>query len=160
MKTRSILFFIATSILLALQGCTTLSSSSDSIIAHTDIPSENPMLDHYIAWVPRDQAQTATVAEAMAHISLVNAREQTASELCAGQWMMQGKVAENLGPLPARAPESAGGYHAWYYRISHLPGIQGCSNTDSRTLYHAMQKNLPDWINIKAATTTTLGLLD
>ncbi|MGB5177614.1 MAG: hypothetical protein WBP44_02675 [Gammaproteobacteria bacterium] len=118
------------------------------------------MLDHYIAWVPRDRAQTATVAEAMAHISLVNAREQTARQLCSGEWVINGEVTDNIGPLPARAPESAGGYPAWYYRISHRPGMHGCQNTDARKLYHTLRENLPEWMDIKTASTTTLSLLE
>ena len=160
MKTRTVSLTIVTVTLLALQGCSTLSSSKDHTIALTNIPAENPMLDHYIAWIPREQAQTASVAEAMAHISLVNAREQTARQLCAGEWLMQGKVAENIGPLSAMAPEDAGGYPAWYYRVSHLPGLQGCHGVDSQALYRTMQANLPDWMNIKAAAGTTLGRLD
>ena len=158
MKIKTVSLFIVT--LLALQGCASLSSTTDHKIANPVIPAENPLLDHYIAWIPRDQAQTASVAEAMAHISLVNAREQTASQLCAGQWMMQGKVAENIGPLPATAPETAGSYPAWYYRVSHLPGLQGCRNADTQSFYHAMQENLPEWMDIKAATMTTMSRLD
>lgn len=159
MKIKTVSITIAVT-LLALQGCSTLSSSPAHKTAQPVIPAENPMLDHYIAWIPRKQAQTASVAEALAHISLVNAREQTASQLCAGQWMIQGKVAGNIGPLPATAPEEVGGYPAWYYRISHLPGLQGCHDTDSQALYRAMQANLPDWIDIKAAAGTTLSRLD
>ncbi len=160
MKIKTVSLIIVTVTLLALQGCTTLSAPTGHTVAQTVIPVENPVLDHYIAWIPRELAQTASVAEAMAHISLVNAREQTASQLCAGQWMMQGKVADNIGPLPATAPEAAGGYPAWYYRVSHLPGPQGCRNADTQTFYHAMQENLPYWMGIKAATTTALSRLD
>ncbi len=160
MMTKTASLTLITLPLLALQACSTLPSSTDHPIAHTIIPAENPMLDHYIAWVPRDQAQTAGVAEAMAHISLVNAREQAASQLCAGQWTMQGRVVENIGPLPAMAPEEAGGYPAWYYRISHLPGLEGCHDADSQSLYRAVQVNLPDWMEIKAAAATALSRLD
>jgi len=153
---------IPTIALLALQGCAT--SSATSPLTHpvntSQIPAADPMLDHYIAWVPRDSAQTATVAEAMTHISLVNAREKTAKQLCSGDWVMNGEVTENIGPLPTSAPVSAGGYPAWYYRISHRPGLHGCQNTDSRKLYHTLQENLPEWMDIETASTTTLSLLE
>jgi hypothetical protein len=147
---------------LALQGCATASGTNPftNPVAASQIPAADPMLDHYIAWVPRDRAQTATVAEAMAHISLVNAREQTARQLCSGEWVINGEVTDNIGPLPARAPESAGGYPAWYYRISHRPGMHGCQNTDARKLYHTLRENLPEWMDIKTASTTTLSLLE
>ena len=160
MKMKTVSLIMITVPLLVLQGCSSFSSSTDHAITRSRIPAGNPMLDHYIAWIPREQAQTASVAKAIAHISLMNAREQTASQLCAGQWMMQGKVTGNVGPLPATAPEAIGGYPAWYYRVSHLPGLTGCHEKDSQAVYQAMQANLPDWIAIKAAARTTLSRLD
>lgn len=153
---------LSTIALLALQGCATLSATSDytNHVAPSYIPAADPMLVHYIAWVPRDRAQTATVAEAMTHISLMNAREITAKQLCDGDWVMNSEVTDNIGPLATRAPESAGGYAAWYYRISHRPGLHGCQGTDATKLYHTLQQNLPEWMDISTAGTKTLSLLD
>lgn len=152
----------AIAILTALQGCTTSSGSGvrTNPSAATSIPAADPMLDHYIAWVPRDNAQTATVAEAMTHISLVNAREQTARQLCGGKWVVNGEVTDSVGPLPATAPATAGGYPAWYYRISQRPGLHGCRNTDSQQLYYTLQEHLPVWMDIQTAGSTALGLLE
>ena len=162
MRIQAVTTSISTIVLLALHGCTTFSGTNTytNPVAASHIPDADPMLDHYIAWVPRDSAQTATVAEAITHISLVNAREKTAKQLCSGDWVMNGEVTENIGPLPTSAPASAGGYPAWYYRISHQPGLQGCQTTDARKLYHTLQENLPEWMNIRAARTTTLSLLE
>ena len=153
---------ISTIALLALQACATLSATGPyhNPVAASQIPEADPMLDHYIAWVPRDSAQTATVAKAMTHISLVNAREKTAKQLCSDTWVMNGEFAENIGPLPTSAPESAGGYPAWYYRISHRPGLSGCQSTDTQKLYHTLLENLPDWMDIKTSSATTLSLLE
>ena len=158
MRIQAITTSISTVALLTLHGCALISDSHAPDISQ--IPAADPLLDHYIAWVPRDKAQTATVAEAMTHISLVNAREQTARQLCSGDWVMNGEVADNIGPLPASAPETAGGYPAWYYRISHRPGLHGCQSTDARKFYHTLQENLPEWMDIKTARTTTLSLLE
>lgn len=166
MRIRAVTISISTIALLALQGCATLSGTNPCTdpctnpVAASYIPAADPTLDHYIAWVPRDRAQTATVAAAMAHISLVNAREETAKLLCNGEWVMNGKVTDNIGPLPASAPESAGGYPAWYYRISHRPGLHGCQSTDARKLYHTLRENLPDWMEIETASTTAISLLE
>ena len=162
MKIQTITTGISTFALLALHGCTTLSGTNPYThpVAASHVPATDPVLVHYIAWVPRDRAQTATVAKAMTHISLVNAREKTAKQLCNGDWVMNGEVTENIGPFPASAPESAGSYPAWYYRISHQPGLHGCQNTDERKLYHTLQENLPDWMDIKTTSTTTLSLLE
>jgi len=162
MKTHSIMISFSTIALLALHGCATIPGTSDDTmpVAATAIPATDSMLDHYVAWVPRSMAQTATVAEAMTHISLVNAREQTAKQLCRGDWVMNDKVTETVGPFPAYAPVSSGGYPAWYYRISHRPGLRGCQSIDMQKFYHTLQNNLPEWINIKALRTTTLSLLE
>ena len=162
MKIQSITAAITIIALMALQGCATIDGNrtyANAVIA-SNIPAADPMLDHYIAWVPRDKAQTATVAEAVTHISLVNAREETARQLCGGNWVMNSEAMTNIGPLPATAPEAAGGYPAWYYRISHRPGLHGCPGTDSQKLYHRLQANLPEWVNIKTARTTALSMLE
>ena len=162
MKIQAVAAAISTIALLVLQGCAIIPGTSADMnrVSANAIPDADPMLDHYIAWVPRDKAQTATVAEAVTHISLVNAREQTARQLCGGNWVMNGEVMANIGPIRTTAPEAAGGYPAWYYRISQQPGLRGCPGEDSRKLYHALQQNLPEWMNIRAAATTTLSLLE
>jgi len=162
MKIQSVTIIITTVALMTLQGCASITGTRTytNAVSTSNIPAADPMLDHYIAWVPRDKAQTATVAEAVTHISLVNAREQTARELCGGNWVTNSEATTNIGPLPATAPAAAGGYPAWYYRISHRPGLRGCAGTDSQKLYHTLQANLPEWVGIKTATTTTLSLLE
>jgi hypothetical protein len=139
--------------LVALQGCTVIPgttplSDQQDISA---IPTADPALDHYIAWIPREKAQTATVAKALTHVTLGNAREQTAEELCEGSRVINGKVSASAGPLRVLAPLWAGGYPAWYYRISQQPGLHGCTETDSRSYYRTLQANLPVWMHIKTA---------
>ena len=161
MKIQGVTATITAIALMTLQGCATITGTRTDVNAvnASNIPAADPMLDHYIAWVPRDKAQTATVAEAMTHISLINAREQTARQLCRGNWIMNSEATTNIGPLPTTAPEAAGGYPAWYYRISQRPGLRGCPGTDAQKLYHRLQANLPEWVAIEMARTTTLSLL-
>ena len=136
------------------QGCATSPGSVNpaDLATSSTLPAADASLDHYIAWIPRDQAQTATVAKAVTHISLGNAREQAGEDLCDGAWVLNGSVTTHVGPLPAIAPDDIGGYPAWYYRISRQPGLHGCSNSDAGQVYQAMRDRLPDWINIKPAS--------
>jgi len=137
--------------LVVLQGCATTPGTTtltDQQTA-TAIPAADPALDHYIAWIPREKAQTAAVAKALTHITLANAREQTAAELCDGSPVKNGKVTDSVGPLRVLAPLVAGGYPAWYYRISRQPGLHGCAENDERRFYRILQANLPVWMNIK-----------
>lgn len=146
--------------LLGLQGCATPGSPSlaaDTASA-TAIPAADPALDHYIAWVPQDLAQTATVARAVTHISLGNAREQAGRKLCAGNRLLNGQVTALVGPLRTTAPAGAGGYPAWYYRISQSPGLRGCSSTGNARRYRSLRQNLPAWISIRTADTAAAGV--
>jgi hypothetical protein len=115
------------------------------------LPDTSPGLDHYIAWIPLEQAQTATVAEAMTHISMKTAREQTSHDLCQGALITAGNVIEKHGPVATRTPVSMGGYPAWYYRISQQPGLSGCQAQKNSKLYQALQTRLPRWLSISPA---------
>lgn len=118
-------------------------------------PEASPELDHFIAWVPRHMAQTPTVAEALAQVEWGNAKEQAGARLCGGAWLINGEVTARSGPYPASAPARLGGYPAWYYRVSHKPGIRGCTGTTSREIYAEIRSGLPRWISIQ-----TTGAID
>jgi len=147
---------------LLIQACSSLNTVNDAdmtSLPHTaglygsiaDAPETGPDQDHFIAWIPRQMAQTAAVAEALAQVEWGNAREQAGTRLCAGQWLASGAVTGRIGPYPATAPDRLGGYSAWYYRVSHKPGIRGCAGHATQDIYAAVQSNLPDWIIIRTA---------
>ena len=126
------------------------------------LPATSAGLDHYIAWIPLEQAQTASVAEAMTHISLRNARDQLSNDVCGGNRITGGVVVERHGPVAVRTPASMGAYPAWYYRISQQPGLSGCHAKHSTMLYQGLQTRLPNWITIQTGTAIdnhTAGLL-
>ena len=132
-----------------------------SMVKADALPPTTPGLDHYIAWIPLKQAQTATVAEAMTHISLNNARAQLSHDMCGGGRVSSGAIVEKIGPLAARTPASMGAYPAWYYRISQRPGLTGCRTEHRGRLYQALQTRLPRWISISPgdnADYQTIGL--
>ena len=138
---------------LLLQACASTNQPTAAEISDSNLVSGfEQTLDHYIAWVPRDKAQTATVAQALTHISLGRARERAGNDLCDGIRVMNKQVSHHVGPFPARAPDSVGGYDAWYYRISHRPGLLGCPNKSTAELYQALEADLPDWISLETAT--------
>ncbi|UCC57156.1 MAG: hypothetical protein JSU75_05345 [Gammaproteobacteria bacterium] len=107
--------------------------------------------DHFIAWIPRRLARTATVAEALVQVEWGNAKEQASADLCNGAWLMNGEVTGRAGPYPTTAPEQLGGYAAWYYHVSHKPGFTGCAGIDTQVIYRVMRSSLPDWIIIRTA---------
>lgn len=148
---------------LILVGCASQPAHlpTTALVSQSNLPEMTPDLDHYIAWIPLEQAQTAAVAEAMTHISLRHAREGASRDVCRGNPVSGGSVVERHGPVMARTPDSMGGYPAWYYRISQQPGTQDCQSEEHVNLYQALQGRLPDWLRIqpgRPAIVRTLGL--
>ena len=130
--------------------------SKSELAATSTIPAAEPALDHYIAWIPRDKAQTATVARALTHTALGSARKQAGDHLCGGIWIGDNEVTKVTGPIQVWASSTdGGGYAAWYYRISHLPGLKGCAAASDARVYQAMEANMPKWLRIQTATTNT-----
>jgi len=149
--------------LTVLHGCAVIpdTASHRFPMTTTTLPAADPALDHYIAWVPQEKAKTAAVARALTHISLGNAREQTVAELCSDDArVINNKVTGSVGPLRTQAPLTAGGYPAWYYRISQQPGLHGCAENDSHRFYQVLQANLPVWMSIRTAAPRSSATLD
>jgi len=153
MKNRLLPKLATVYLLLVIQGCalTPRSPSISELVATEAIPSAEAVLDHYIAWVPRDAAQTATVARAMAHTALGSARKQAGDRLCDGIWVGNNTITNVIGPIQTWASTENGGYAAWYYRISHLPGLQGCKTASDARVYREMEAKLPEWIHVQSA---------
>ena len=157
MRIRLLLKLVTVYLLLVLQACamTPRSPSRLEIAATGAIPLAEPALDHYIAWIPRDDAQTATVAKAMTHTALGSARKQAGDSLCGGIWVSNNTVTNVIGPVQAWAPTDNGGYPAWYYRISHQPGLKGCTTSTNARFYQAMASKLPEWLRVQTANVDT-----
>ena len=157
MRTHLLLKLVTVYLLLVLQACamTPRGPSRLEVAATSAIPAAEPALDHYIAWVPRDEAQTATVAKAMTHTALGSARQQAGDSLCDGIWISNNTVTNVIGPIQAWAPTVNGGYPAWYYRLSHQPGLRGCTTSTNARVYQAMASNLPEWLRVQTASANT-----
>jgi hypothetical protein len=157
MSTRLLLKLVTVYLLLVLQACAMAPRGPSSLEVATTIaiPLAEPALDHYIAWVPRDEAQTATVARALTHTALGSARKQAGDSLCDGTWIGNNSVTNVIGPLQAWAPTADGGYPAWYYRISHKPGLKGCTASTNAQVYQVMASNLPEWLRVQTAYANT-----
>ncbi len=156
MKNQTVACVLAFYILISLQGCATRGAvGAAEAVAAEDIPDANPALDRYVAWVPRDAAQTPAVAIALTHISMGYAKEQAARRFCGNDWLVDEPVTEQAGPMATMAPDAIGSYPAWYYRISLQPGLHGCEQRSTAQLYRAIQDNLPEWIRLETAVTTS-----
>jgi hypothetical protein len=118
----------------------------------SDMTPANPQLDHIFAWIPRDRAQTASVAEALVYIELGRAKEEVGKILCGGDWLINSASVDSTGPYPVTAPAILGGYPAWYFHVSHKPGLAGCPAMPAETLYRELGNRLPPWITVRAAS--------
>jgi len=158
MEKQTVVYALTLYILTSLQGCATRPPTAEpGMPGAENIPGANPALDHYTAWVPRDRAQTPSVAMAITHISMGYAKEQASRKLCGDNWLMHESITERAGPVAVIAPETMGGYPAWYYRVSLQPGLLGCERISSPRLYRAIQDNLPEWIRLEPAVNISNG---
>jgi hypothetical protein len=163
MRTRHIRSITQAILLIALlPGCAThraeMNRGADGkLINISDMAPADPHLDHIIAWIPRDRAQTAAVAEALVHIELGRALDDVGKSLCGGDWLINGASVDSIGPYPSTAPAILGGYPAWYYHTSHEPGLAGCPALPEETLYRELGNRLPPWITVRAASLQVSG---
>lgn len=118
----------------------------------SNITPADPHLDHIFAWIPRDRAQTASVAKALVYIELGRAKEEVSTILCGGDWLINSASVNSIGPYTATAPVILGGYPAWYFHVSHKPGLAGCPAMPAETLYRELGNRLPPWITVRAAS--------
>ena len=136
-----------------LPGCSTAPQTgieAPSTDRHMPIamdPGTNPGLDHFIARLPYKLADTATEERAMTHVAIGRAKAKTGSRQCGRAWLITGPASDSIGPhLATRA-----GAQAWYYRLSHQPGLAGCDNASREALYDSLQDSLPAWITLQRA---------
>ena len=118
-----------------------------SLMRESPDQGSDPVLDHFIARVPYHLADTATEARAMTHIAIGRAKARTGNALCGRAWLVTGPASGTTGPRLANA---AGG-PAWYYRVSHQPGLAGCGTASREDLYEALEGMLPAWITLRRA---------
>ena len=162
MQTRQITGTILIVVVALLPGCAThrvkMSQGDAGIsVGVSDTLPANPQLDHIFAWIPRDRAQTASVAEALVYIELGRAKEEVGKILCGGDWLINSASVDSTGPYPATAPAILGGYPAWYFHVSHKPGLAGCPAMPAETLYRELGNRLPPWITVRAASLQLSG---
>lgn len=122
-----------------------------SLVQESPERETDPVLDHFIARVPYRIADTATEARAMTHVAIGRAKTRTGSELCGRNWLITGPASGSAGPSLA----TAAGEPAWYYRISHQPGLAGCGTASREDLYNSLEGTLPAWITLRRALDTT-----
>jgi hypothetical protein len=125
---------------------------AEKSVGVSNMTPANPHLDHIFAWIPRDRAQTASVAEALVYIELGRAKEEVGKILCGGDWLINSASVDSTGPYPATAPGILGGYPAWYFHVSHKHGLAGCPTMPADTLYRELGNRLPPWITVRAAS--------
>lgn len=126
------------------------------------IPPAPAGLDQYSAWIPASDAPTASVAQAMVHVALGEARQRAGTQLC-GYSLQTGEIIESTGPLRVMRTNGLRTKQYWYYRISQQPGLPGCGNADEKPSYQALRDALPRWIELSPAgvdSSRAIGLLD
>lgn len=124
-------------------GCAGFGGNSND--ATSELPSLSPGRNQIIAWVPRQQAQTASVAQAVAHIALTQAKQAAEAELCKGTWLFSGKHTRGESPQLSTAPAQLGGFDGWQVRINWEPQVTDCG-ISAQTYARSVSKHLPTWM--------------
>ncbi len=128
---------------LLCSGCAGFGGNGSDVNA--ELPALNPGRNQIIAWVPRQQAQTASVAQAVAHIALTQAKQATEAELCKGTWLFSGKHTPGEIPQLSTAPAQLGGFDGWQVRINWEPQVTDCG-ISAQTYALSVSKHLPTWM--------------
>lgn len=136
----ALLPFVAAALLCG--GCASVGHDKT---AQNPLPHLDPGRNQILAWVPQSAAQTGTVAQAMAHIALAQAKKTVEAELCEGTWMFSGKLQQDGPATPSRAPQELGGSSSWYVRISWDPQLAECG-VDAQRYSVALSRHLPEWM--------------
>lgn len=152
MKNRSAQFGLVLSALV-ISGCSGLSNQA-ALDSNQAAAAMRP--NQVMAWVPADQARTPTVARAMVHIALGNAKQATEQQLCQGEWIFTGDVEETEAPNRGLAPANLGGFSAWQYRIAWSPELPDCPQASAEEYYRTLSSHLPSWMLVQFGTEATL----
>ncbi|WJW76003.1 hypothetical protein QVG61_02620 [Thiohalobacter sp. IOR34] len=140
-------------LLMVLQGCAAPQSDPEAAGPGAEA---NLGRNEILAWIPRSQAQTPTVARAIAHIALGEAKEATEAELCAGNWVFTGEVRDTRQPQIGLAPQHIGRFPAWHYRIEWNPDTLACEGVSAETYYQALSRHLPKWMMLQGGSPQAL----
>lgn len=130
---------------LALAACSGCSSLGNDAAQRDDLPHLSPGRNQIIAWVPQAQAQTASVAEALAHITLARAKKATEAELCGGTWLFSGRLQRDGTPQLSTAPAHLGGVSGWQVRIGWDPQLDECG-VSAHSYALNLSRHLPAWM--------------
>lgn len=148
--TNRIPFATALAGVVMLTGCA--GSGSDYFAWETETTASPANQDQVIAWLPRASAQTPAVARAMTLVALGDAKRETESELCQGEWIFSGEIEEAGAPEAGTAPSSLGQYAAWHYRIAWNPELPDCNDVTPQQYYQALSRHLPEWVLIQTGS--------
>jgi hypothetical protein len=109
-------------------------------------------LHHLIAWVPRHQAPTTGVAQALVHLQLDQALRTAEAELCNGAWQLSPPRSGKSHPIAATAPSPLGAGPAWYYRLSQGTfTLEACPGVNTAEFQRTVSRHLPAWMLIQPA---------
>ena len=131
--------------LAALLGCGCVLASNNGADSTVTLAYSMDGRNQVVAWVPQNRAKTASVAQAIAHIALADAKRAAEAELCNGTWMLSGRLHQEQAPELSLAPETLGGNHGWHIRISWNPQLDECG-LSAHTYALTLSRHLPAWM--------------
>jgi len=113
--------------------------------------------DEVIAHVPRELAETPSVALAKLNIAVYRAKHLTEQRLCAGKWTPSGTLLYQYTPGETgfRSQESKNDRDTWLVQTFRNPVQLACPDITRAEYFLEMSRHLPDWISVRPAGQTT-----
>ena len=111
-------------------------------------PAADEGYDLVVAHIPGSRAKIAPVALAELRIVLHRAKKQAALSLCQGNWLPEGELLQQLGPLPVAL---TGGEYVWIYQAAWRAAPLACEHTSRGQFFQEMSRHLPEWVTVSPA---------
>ncbi len=152
----------ATCLCRVLLGACAAQAHAEAETYYAPAPDNHWSYDEVTAYVPREQAETPSVALAKINIAFYQAKQLTEARLCAGKWTPRGMLQYQQGPEVTRigSNESKGPHSAWFFQSFRRPETLVCPDVTRAEYFMEMSRHLPAWISVCPArqpTTFRLG---
>ncbi len=112
------------------------------------LPNAHADYDYVTARIPHAQQRIAPAALAEFNILLYRAGRSAAETLCEGNWLVEGRLVHQSGPLPVT---TADGTLVWFYSAAREAAPLPCAGISRQQFFQEMRRHLPDWVTLDSA---------
>ncbi len=116
------------------------------------VPAAGAGYEYVTARIPDAQQRIAPAALAQLNILLYRAKRSAAKTLCDGNWLAEGRLVQQSGPLPVT---TADGALVWLYSAAREAAPLPCGRVSRQRFSQEMLRHLPHWVSLGASADAT-----